>query len=312
MHRDKYTEKLVRILKTLDAGQLPTEPTELYVFGSYSRGAIEPGDLDLILIHKSNREEYLKRKTAELVAQGMYDWEAEAKACRSQEKDIRAALMKRGESIQILLGEALEMFVGGGSRIKPSDPILLWSKNDRDWQPKLSAIKPDESAGRAPRNHLVELKRLHCSVSAMEGVVEMIEQELLKLTRIPIESIDVKLNAFHKGRLEWWAQRRVLGKDSFGTLPYAMWWLQQHRQSCHVPNRTEIWSERFTHRIELGRPSLRWMVHYFETRPKLKRQCLIPHFKSKGPNELLIFERGPKWREWNQKHELQKKFSRGW
>jgi predicted nucleotidyltransferase len=46
MHRDKFTDKLVRIAESIESGTLPMDVRELYVFGSYSRGAIEPGDLE--------------------------------------------------------------------------------------------------------------------------------------------------------------------------------------------------------------------------------------------------------------------------
>lgn len=80
-------------------------------------------------------------------------------------------------------------------------------------------------------------------------------------------------------------------------LPYAMHWFQTHQEWCAVPNRTEIWSQSQTHRVEVGRPSLARMLYVFESHPKAERQCLIPHFKKAGPNELLVFERGPNWRK---------------
>ena len=45
MHRDKFTEKLSRIVETIETQALPVKVRSLYVFGSYARGAIEPGDL---------------------------------------------------------------------------------------------------------------------------------------------------------------------------------------------------------------------------------------------------------------------------
>jgi len=56
MHRDKFTTKLVRIVESIESGKLPMDVRELYVFGSYSRGAIQPGDLDLIIVHGPGRQ----------------------------------------------------------------------------------------------------------------------------------------------------------------------------------------------------------------------------------------------------------------
>jgi hypothetical protein len=79
-------------------------------------------------------------------------------------------------------------------------------------------------------------------------------------------------------------------------LAYAMWWLQRHRQESSVPDsRCVVWSKADTHRVHLGRPSLDWMLGVFRGSPQVKRQCLIPHLKSGGPNELLIFERSERW-----------------
>ena len=50
MQRDKLTKKLDRIIATIERGETPRRVLELYVFGSYRRGALDCGDLDLIVI----------------------------------------------------------------------------------------------------------------------------------------------------------------------------------------------------------------------------------------------------------------------
>jgi hypothetical protein len=175
---------------------------------------------------------------------------------------------------------------------------LIWSNDDRQWREKIASIASDVSAGRAERNHLVDLKRLNDSVLVMERVVEMLEQQMLTLTRIPIESITLKLGQYHRRFLEHWTMNcQVMGRKSLETLPYVMWWFEQNRDRCMVPDRTEVWNQKHTLRCEVGKPSLGWMLGRFSAHPKLKRQCLIPHFKRKGPNELLVFERGARWEE---------------
>lgn len=130
----------------------------------------------------------------------------------------------------------------------------------------------------------------------MTEVVDMINQEVLTLTRIPVDAIDLKLNTYHTYWLEHWRKCRVLGRKSIELLPYAMWWLQQHRQRSELPNQTVVWNKSFTYRVHLGKPSLEWMVAVFSDRPGVKRQCLIPHLRANEPNELLVFERGPEWK----------------
>jgi hypothetical protein len=166
--REKYTEKLIRMI---EVGGLPAKVQALYVFGSYARGACEPGDLDVIAI---------------------YEWPSRA-------------------------------------------TFDAW-------------VRKGTAAG-------------ECHYDAVHHV----------------------------------AGCRTLGKESIKALPYAMLWFQMHRQQCAVPQRTEIWSRSQTHRVEIGRPSLAWMLRVFQLHDKVRRQCLIPHLKKAGPNALLIFERGPNW-----------------
>lgn len=78
-------------------------------------------------------------------------------------------------------------------------------------------------------------------------------------------------------------------------LPYALRWLQRCRQVVARPLGREMWSRQRTHRVELGRPWLSKLITIFTYQPRVRRQCLIPYFRRAGPNELLVFERGPNW-----------------
>ena len=131
----------------------------------------------------------------------------------------------------------------------------------------------------------------------MEKAVRWVKEGVLVLTRVPIDTIDLQLNAYHTRWLEHWCKCQVLGRKSMELLPYAIWWLQQNRQRSQAPQQTGVWSESWTHRVELGKPSLEKMMRTFTERPSVKRQCLIPHFRAREPNELLVFERGPNWRK---------------
>lgn len=297
MKREQFTTKLIRILKSLDSASFPARVREVYVFGSYSRGALEPGDLDLLVVHDRATPEYEAAAIQHFTDKGLSDVEA---ICRSVSKfraDMSRAFRKPGERVQVLLTSELPDLVGIGSRIKESDLVLLWSQNDRNWQEKLGAIRADATAGRAPRDHIFPLSRLHDHFTTMEKVVGMIADDSLLFGRISLDKVPNKLNDYHLRKLSLWTTCKVMGVESMKTLPFAMWWLEQHRQLCDVPNRTEILSQKRTHRLEVGKPSLGWMLHKFMSDPRIVRQCLIPHLRSKGPNELLTFERGPNWQD---------------
>jgi hypothetical protein len=296
MKREEFTKKLVRMIETVQTGTLPAHVRELYVFGSYSRGALEPGDLDIVIIHDRPPRVYEEALDRHFEEKGCSTIESLAKACARFRADMCRPLRKPGERIQILLAQKLDELVGESSKIKREDLILLWSETDQEFRPKLESIRPDPAAGRAARDHIIELKRLHDTISTMEHTVEMVRNEELVLTRLPIDCIDCKLNAYHSHWLDWWTQCKVMGKDSLKLLAYAMWWLQLHRQKSDVPDsQCVVWSKSRTHRVHLGRPSLGGMLWQFRCPAKVRRQCLIPHLKSGQPNELLVFERGMNW-----------------
>lgn len=295
MKREQFTVKLVRILKSLDSVSFPARVREVYVFGSYARGALEPGDLDLLVVHDRATPEYEAAAIKHFTDRGLSDIGAICKSVDKFRADMSRVFRTPGERVQILLTSELSYVVGAESRIKESDLVLLWSQSDRDWQEKLGAIREDAAAGRAPRNHIIPLSRLHDRVKTMEEVVGMIADGQLLFGRISIDKVPNQLNDYHLRKLSLWTTCKVMGAESMKALPFAMWWLDQHRQLCDVPNRTEILSQKRTHRLEVGKPSLGWMLGVFKSNPKIVRQCLIPHFLVKGPNELLTFERGPNW-----------------
>ncbi len=297
MKRKQFTAKLIRILNTLDSASLLARVREVYVFGSYSRGALEPGDLDLLVVHDRATPKYEAAAIKHFTDRSFSDVDAICRSVNKFKTDMSRAFRTPGERVQVLLTSDLNYVVGKESRIKESDLVLLWSQKDRNWQKKVEAIPVDASAGRAPRDHVFPLSRLHDHFTTMEKVVGMIADDRLLFERISIDKVPNKLNDYHLRKLSLWTTCKVMGVDSMKTLPFAMGWLEQHRQLCDVPNRTEILSQKKTHRLEVGKPSLGWMLHVFMSDPRIVRQCLIPHLRSKGPNELLTLERGPDWQD---------------
>jgi hypothetical protein len=295
--REKLTESLARMLQTVDAGELPAKVREVYDFGSYARGAICPGDLDLLVIHDDPGKDYWSRLKEQLKGQGHGGLQIIALAAARFHGEMRRKLRRPGEKADILLARSVDEVMGQHSKIERSELVLLWSEADRDFHARLQAIRPDPAAGRAPRNHLLSMKRFNDRVETMEEVVEMVADGRLSLTRLPVTGIDPSsLNAHHRHWLDWWTQCGVMGQKSLELLPCGMWWLQQHRQTAECPHQLEMYGKSGTHRVHFGRPSLGWMLGVFESRPKVRRQCLIPHLSSTEPNELLVFERGPGWR----------------
>lgn len=287
MKREKFTEKLVRIIQTIESGAVPAKVQEFYVFGSYARGALEPGDLDILVVHDDPGRKYWDA----LEQEGLSRREMFTRF----ETQMRKTLRRPGEPIDIVLVQSFDHFIHHGSAVPRDEVLLLWSDADRDWRPKLEAIRPDPTAGRAEREMLFPIRRLACDLPTMKEVMAMIADGRLTFTRIPIGSIACPLTSDHQ---VWLDRHNQGGRSKFSeVVPYALQWLQTHRQGLKQVEGNVMCSRLLTHRVEVGRPSLRRMVYQFTVHEKVQRQCLIPYFKKAGPNELLVFERGPNWGE---------------
>jgi predicted nucleotidyltransferase len=293
MDRDKATEKLVRMVQVIADGALPAPVKAFYVFGSYARGAPNPNDLDVVVVYENPGRDYWQSLDVELRESGK---DPILNGGRVFQTRMRGGLRRPGERVDIMVTESIDNITGSGSKIRKDDLVLLWTPEDHDFQSKLAAIKTNAAVGRAERDHFVNLRRLYDSISVMEEAVRWIKEDVLVLTRVPIDTIDLQLNTHHTLKLEYWQKCGVMGRKSIELLPYAMWWLQQYRQRSQPPHQTEVWSESWTHRVDLGKPSLEQMMWIFGERPRVRRQCLIPHLRAHEPNELLVFERGPQWK----------------
>src|SRR2546423_3183400 len=114
------------MIEAIQSGSLPARVREFYVFGSYSRGALEPDDLDVIVIHDAPPAAYdgaMRRRLAGRFNPTEYIFKAHAHF----EADMRRPLRKPGERVQILLARKVDDLVGPGSKIRREDLILLWS-----------------------------------------------------------------------------------------------------------------------------------------------------------------------------------------
>lgn len=139
MKRQRATELVEQLLGTLDRDpdEWPLKVvTELYVFGSYARGATDPNDLDIDVEVDRSDERYL----------------AHFLGCLSEGRDpnsiIRRALVGASRSCQFLFE----------ARDRADFPLtLLWRRGDRLAAAlnRVHAIAVDEAATRAPRDAML-------------------------------------------------------------------------------------------------------------------------------------------------------------
>jgi len=302
MQREKAKAILLRIAETLTRGPFMAVPRKLFVFGSFARGALEPEDLDLLLLYdypKDHRER-LKATKRGTISEMLRDHPEAHYAA-----EFRKRLRKPGEKMDLLVHHPRHDFVvslfEGRQSIKPDDLRLVWRKGDKTaWRGRIEGIRPDPEAGRMVRSHFFPVKRLAEGLPFMEAVMAMIEQRLLRFRLLPLESVPVKLNKDHRYFIDWatrsYGGRPIAGRETARLLPYLCGWGDMHGQAIRfLRHNLEAWNDAFDHRAHLGRPSLRSMVYAFVDREGLKRQALIPHIKKGEVNGILEFERGERW-----------------
>ena len=290
MHRDKLTQKIERIIGAIEHGETPTRVYELYVFGSYRRGAVECGDLDLILVVEPPTDELREQFGVNPCDHNTWGRINAA---------VRRSLIRRGEKVHLLICHAVSLFVGEGASIKPSDVLLLWADGDRRWRKKLAEITPDPTAGRFPRNHFVDLNRTSSSLDAMKKVQWLLEHKRLTLIREPMGDREPRLSPAFEDLFRRLRTLERSGRKTLEVLPYALAWLEREG---HQPEHllwmrcTEICSRNGSHRIHIGRISLERMMYWlFDSIRPTGEVCLIPHIRRNQPKELLVFQRGPRW-----------------
>lgn len=174
--RERATEMLHKMLDNLDAGSRPLDLVdEVYVFGSYARGALQPGDLDVAVIHRTDTE-----FTEHVVGALMYG--------RDPMAGMKRALKgsKRGFQFQFNQNDRLP---------EGSEPQLLWKRGDTraTAEERLQAMKADPDAGRAPRDAMIEqfdgLDRW-IPLPIRVRLVELLDTGAIEISRIALTAAD--------------------------------------------------------------------------------------------------------------------------
>ncbi|MEU7489605.1 hypothetical protein [Streptomyces sp. NPDC042319] len=112
---------------------------EVLVFGSYARGALNPADVDVIVEHRTD-----DRLTSEFVHALSYG--------RDPSASMKRALKGTSRGLQIHFRER-KTLEAEGFELTP-----LWTRGEpiATARTRLAAITPDPTAGRAPRDHMLD------------------------------------------------------------------------------------------------------------------------------------------------------------
>lgn len=159
MKRERATELLEELLRRATGEDWPVELVEeVYVFGSYSRGAVEPGDLD-VAVDLTRSDDRWARHFVQSMSYG-----------RDPYSGLRQALRGRSRGVEILF-----------DRDYGHDDVpmtLLWKRGEplELALERVRAIPVEPAAGRAPRDAM-----LACFEGLDHWLPRMVREELKKL-----------------------------------------------------------------------------------------------------------------------------------
>ncbi|MBV4519705.1 hypothetical protein KVG88_06490, partial [Pseudomonas sp. SWRI74] len=275
--REFFTKKLERICQRLDEASTRTiahkdffnkaatsqvEITSLWVVGSYARGALTCGDLDLVLEYR--------------LVEGPHP------APRRITKTFFGVL----PYVSYYFGKPESSTSG----VAFPDAIPIWTQPGCDWRTAIDSIKPVTSAGRAtretdsiplrPEQLYMEPERLQ--VLAAQEKEGLLEWEFVEFTPTDLEPVPLEEISHRDKKLLRIAP--MMAKKSQVLIPAIIRLMKIHE-------RFGIWESSDSYRIKLdcgatalhlGRPVLPYNA--FDDEPTIKQYVLIPHVSAKGPN----------------------------
>lgn len=301
MLRDRATKTLERVLSTIESGAVPVAIHEVWVFGSYARGAPAPGDVDVILIHEPMSESL--RATLEVEARSKrLDRVRELFYPEHRfQRMITSPLRKPADKLDLLLGSSLSQVLSRHSVVQGGRMVLLWSPHQPDWRAALASITPDENATRAFRREFLPCKRAKCSLEDMTQLTAWIDRGAMVAKVIGAPEWPIALSGEAEARIAKVSDPYCFGKASRACLPLAAWWLERAGCDRFEATRGELYSR--PPRARAVRPTLRVTfgalypakIVWFLDQPGTEATAHILHFKRGEPRQVLEFRRGPAW-----------------
>lgn len=286
--RERFTKHLIKMCNALDEvsahdfevdcygetlmGRM--EALELWVVGSYARGACTCADLDVVVNFHT---------TGSTPSKGA----------------IQRQFFGSLPLLRVYDGTPEE----NRSGVPFTDAVLIWTKQDTAWQDRITSIKLDPNAGRAPRDtDIIPLRpeQMYLRPEELQRAVEQHKTGLLEWEFIPFNTAMLyPIPEGDKGEPERHLHLRTqdMGKKTKELIP-AVWRLarrleQNMRWECgKYDGATLICSSTLIH---IGRPTLPLKIF---DKTKFKHLVLIPHLTARGPNGAWVIRRGPNHPHW--------------
>ncbi|MBV4459205.1 hypothetical protein KVG96_14700 [Pseudomonas sp. COR58] len=285
--RESFTKKLERICQRLDEAPIRTvahrdffnkpatsrvEITSLWVVGSYARGAMTCGDLDLVLEYE--------------VIEGPHP------ASRVLAKSFFGAL----QYVRYYYGTPEDSTSG----VLFPDAVHIWGEPGCDWRKQIASITPDPNTGRAERETdsiPLRAEQLYMAPERLKQLVAQEKEGIITWSFVEITQNDlapIQATAISDRDRKLIRVAPIMGKKSQVLIPAIIRLMAKYSPFGD-------WDASESHRgrlrcgatvLHLGRPSL---PHYpFDDEPTIEQFVLIPHISAKGPNGAWIIRRGPK------------------
>lgn len=285
--RESLTRALERIAGRIAAA--PTQPVEwddrrtytresatitakqLWVAGSYARGAVVCGDLDLIV-------------------------ELEIDGPHPPTRTIGNRLFGRAQDTSLYVGTPER----NSANIAFPEARLVWSEASFDWKANIAAIEPDSDAGhfeRAMDRLPLRPDQMSAEIGELEAVLEMIERRILGS-----EFVDAALITEDPGALKAVRFRPDrYGATTADALRLAVSYLapRVRAERVHTEERGHLRFLLGGTLLLVGTPGL--PLHRLET-PFHDAVALVPRRSRRGPNGIWIIRRGPE-------HPVEKQFA---
>lgn len=283
--RESFTKKLICMCQRLDECFMRTithkdvygeftgeiKITSVWVVGSYARGAMTCGDLDMVI-------------------------GVQTKGALPPTRVWARSFFGAPSLVRYYPGDPTE----NASGVPFPEGVLIWSDPGCDWKAEIASIKPDPSAGRATREtDLIPLRdeQLRTYNNEYHEAVNMQrdglwEWELIEIGKEMLAPLPIEGNAEDVAYFK--RCKPMMGRKSQELVPAIIKLMREHEpfgswssSNSHRPNfrcgGTEIY---------LGRPAL--PINFFDYAPWVRQLILIPHISGRGPNGAWVIRRGPK------------------
>lgn len=280
--RENFTKKLSRMCQRLDeASDRPIEyrscagmmlkthiyVSALWVVGSYARGSMDCGDLDLVM---------------EITTVG---------AGAPMPSKVSNLMLGSYQNVRCYNGTPQN----NNSGVEFPDSVLVWSGGGCDWKRAIDEIAIDPLAGRAPRaSDCIPFRQeqLREYSDGLEYMARLINEHRINARFVPydVEMLNPNLDELAERNVGFMYMLDHVGSKSRLLLP-ALWRVMQSYEPRSLWLSTGITDIVCGNsRIIMGRPALD--VDWLSRDPQNKRLVIAPHLSARGPNGAWILTRG--------------------